>query len=450
VDVYRHGGGGVPATAVDRLAETVPLVGRLGAVLRDGQESTHPALDLLDEQPRTVADLVAEFLDGREPQPVRRPSTAWPTPRQDTPYQRLCDWLDTHADDDRLDITADLLDRIGAPEAQPVSWPLDCLVRPLPTGPHLAVLEAVLPAGVIDARFTDALRRLHGPLPQVDAYGAFLDDTAARCGVDLVEILVPPHGDRSANAVRRPHYTRTWTGDADVSTYLAEHARPGRYLPLDRITVRRVAGRVIATDPSGAELWPVCHATRVPPAPWDVVVAVLTAAAPVGTLARPFVLGDPMTALPGRDRVGRIVLDGDLVLAGRSARLSRAALPTPGVPVERRVRQLADLRSATGLPRWNFVRAEGTGRPRPVDLDSVAALRVFDRLLADTTVSTLVVEEMLPDPEHLPVRDESGDRLAAQLLVRLPHRGAPSDTAAEVAASWQAANPRPEVVTAAL
>jgi hypothetical protein len=448
VDVYRRGHGRVSGAALDRLGDQVAQVGRLAAVLRGDDVSEHPVLDLVDVDPRPVSEIVARFLDGREPQPLRRQEPAWPSPRPGTAYQRLRTWLDGHADDTEIDITADVLDRIGAPPAQPPSWPVDALVRPLRDGRQLAVLEALLPAGVVDARFSDALRRLHGRLPQVDAYRAFLDETAARCGVECVEVLVPPQGDRSANAVRRPHYTHTWTGDADLSTYLSDNALPGRYLPLDRVTLRRQDGRVVAEDPSGGVLWPVCHATRVPPAPWDLVLTLLTAASPIGRLAPQFSLGDHMTAFPGRERVGRLVVDGGLVLAGRSARLDRASLPRPGTPVESRVRELAELRTATGLPRWNFVRAAGTRRPRPVDLDSITALRTFDRLLADPAVSSLVVEEMLPDPDHLCVQDESGDGLAAQLLLRLPHRATPAQLADAVADACRAGRPRPADVVA--
>jgi hypothetical protein len=436
VDVYRRAIGHVSADAVRRLGELVTDVGRLSAVLLPHDTiPAHPVLDLVGDDPRPVSEVVAEFVEGREPRAPRPKEAAWPQPRPDTPYQRLRDWLHSRADDAEIDITTDVLDHVGAPPARPPRWPVDCLVRPLRTGRYLGVLEAVLPAGVLDARFGDALRRLHGALPQVDAYRDFLAATAQHRDVEFVEILVPPHGDRSANAVRRPHYTHTWTGDADLSTYLADDARPARYLPLDRITVCRRDGRVVVADADGRELWPVCHATRVPPAPWDVVVALLTAAAPVGRLARPFVLGDHMAAFPGRDSVGRLVLNGQLVLAGRSVRVDRLALPRPGDPLDTRIRDLATLRASTGLPRWNFVRAEGGRRPRPVDLDGFAALRTFDRLLADPAVSALVIEEMLPDPEHLCVHDESGGSLAAQLLVRLPHRTAPAELAAAVAAS---------------
>ncbi|MFL6125925.1 MAG: hypothetical protein ACJ73U_40635, partial [Actinophytocola sp.] len=345
--------------------------------------------------------------------------------------------LAEHAGHDEADLTAAVLDRIGAPPAPRSPWPVDCLVRPLPTAKPLAVLEAVLPAGIADARFADALRGLHDDVSHVDGYRSFLDAVALRCGVDVVEVLVPPNSDRGANTVRRPRYTRLWTGDADPSAYLGEH--PGRYLPLGQLTVRRDGERVVAADPTGRPLWPVCHATRVPPPPWDVVMALLTAASPVSGLAAPFLAGDPTAAFPDLDRLPRLVVDGGLVLAPRSVVLPRDRLPRRGLPVQDRIRALARLRTETGAPRWNFVRVHGAGRPRPVDLDSMTALRVFDRLLAAPSVTALVLEEMLPAPENLTVGDETGERLAAQLLLRLPHQVRPERLADDVARAWRGA-----------
>lgn len=435
-DVYRRVDGHVPSAALARLGDLVAQAGRLDALLARPEEP-HPALELVDERPRPVTDIVAEFLDDHEPRPPDPRPAGWPVPEPGTPYRRLCEWLDEHAGHDEVDITQDVLDRVGAPRAAPSPWPLDCLVRPLRTGKPLAVLEAVLPAGIADARFAEALTRLHDRLPHVDAHRSFLEETAARCGVEFVEVLVPPHNDRGANAVRRPRYTRVWTGDADPSAYLADHPGSGRFLPLGRITLRRQDGRVVAEDPSGRPLWPVCHATRVPPAPWDVVLALLTAAAPVGRLARPFLLGDHTTAFSGRDRVPRIVLNGGLVLAPRCVLLTRDRLPAPGAPLAERARRLAGLRAATGMPRWNFVRVHGAGRPRPVDLDGLGALRVLDRLLADPAARVLAFEEMLPGPDDLSVLDDGGEPLAAQLLLRLPHRASPARLADGVAKAWR-------------
>ncbi|MFC4852746.1 hypothetical protein [Actinophytocola glycyrrhizae] len=443
VDVYRRGGGHVPDAALGRLTELVAQAGRVQAVVAPPARP-HPVLAMVDTRPCPVTELVARFLDGRSPQPPERHHPAWRRPEPGTPHHRLCAWLDEHADLDEVDLTPAVLDGIGAPPARRRPWPVDCLVRPLPGGHPFAVLEAVLPAGVADARFADALRELHEDISHVDAYRTFLNLAAARCGAEVVEVLVPPNGTRGANAVRRPHYTPVWTGDADSATYLGDHRATGRYLPLAHITLRRDGERLVAEDRSGRPLWPLCHATRVPPPPWDVVLALLTAAAPVGELAAPFLPGDPMTAFPGRRCLPRLVVDSGLVLAPRSVVLHREELPRPGAQAEDRVRALARLRAASGLPRWNFLRVRGAGRPRPVDLDSVTALRVFDRVLADPAATALVLEEMSPNPDQLTVRDEAGEPLAAQVLLRLPHRVSPDRLADEAARAWL--EPEPSIV----
>jgi hypothetical protein len=437
VDVYRRGSGHVPAAALDRLADLVVQARRVHAVVA-APGRPHPVLATVDERPRPVTELVAWFLENRPPQPLERPNAAWRPPEPGTAHHRLCAWLAAHADHDEVDLTQAVLGDLGVPAAEHRPWPVDCLVRPLPTGKPFAVLEAVLAAGVADARFAHALRGLHDDVSHMDTYRTFLGAAAARCGVDVVEVLVPPNGTRGANVVRRPRYTGVWTGDADSATYLDEHGPTGKYLPLGHIAVRRDGERLVAEDPTGRPLWPLCHATRVPPPPWDVVLALLTAAAPVGRLAGPFLPGDPTAAFPALRRLPRLVVDGGLVLSPRSVVLTRDELPRQDMPVESRVRALARLRAGTGMPRWNFVRVRGAGRPRPVDLDSVCALRVLDRMLADPSATALVLEEMLPGPEESMVRDETGEPLAAQLLLRLPHRMSPDRLADDVARAWHA------------
>jgi hypothetical protein len=85
-----------------------------------------------------------------------------------------------------------------------------------------------------------------------------------------------------------------WTGDADHSGYLPA---AGRYLPLDRITLRRKGNRIVAEDPTGAVLWPMHHATRTPIGPRGLVVTLLTAAAPHGPSIS---FGNRMAAFPDR------------------------------------------------------------------------------------------------------------------------------------------------------
>ncbi|MDQ0377079.1 hypothetical protein [Amycolatopsis thermophila] len=422
-DVQRNAGVPVPA----RLPELIDQAGRLAAVIADRR--TQPALELVGPEPRPLPEIVAEALDSPEPRRPAMPASAWPEPRPRTIYQRLCEWLARHADESEIDVGPAVLDYLGAPPAKPSPWPVDCLLRPLPEG--RAVLEAVTPAGEADARFAAALQCRHGEVPQVSAHRAFLVETAARCGAELVEILVP----QGADAVPCPRYTRTWTGDADPATGVDDPAGMRRYLPPAEITLRRDARGVIAEDSAGHVLWPVYHGTRRPPPPWDLVVSLLTAASPARRLAVERTFGDPRLAFPGRVRTPRLLLDGDLVIAPATVFAGRDLLPEPGGDRFARVRALANLRLATGAPRWVFARCGH--RSRPVDLDSVATLRVFDRMLADPAVPGLVLEEMLPAPDDLVVSDVDGAAHAAQVLVRLPFATPPSQLAEQVTAAWQ-------------
>ena len=382
-DVYRRADGAVPAEFVDWIRRLSLQANRLSALVP--QPADHPVVSRIGSAPRPVTDLVAEHLENPF-QAVRRPLRALDLPSPLTPR---------------------VLDGLGAPPATVPDWPLDVLVRPMTKG---AVLEAIAPAGAIDARFADALSRLHGELPQVTAYRKFLTEHSARHDVAPIEILVPPLDDRAANAVRRPFYCPLWTGDADSTGY---QPSGGRYVPLDRITLRRDGNRIIAEERNGTELWPMYHATRSPVGPWELVIALLTAATP---RPRSLSFGNRLHAFPDRNHLPRLEIAGGLVLAGAQWRIK-----TPSTP-----RELAMLRLGTDIPRWVFARA-ATGQARPVDLESLTALKVLARMGAQE----LIVEEMLPDPEHLPLRDAVGEPVAGQLLFRLPHHRA--TTAAAVA-----------------
>ncbi|MFC0545333.1 hypothetical protein [Kutzneria chonburiensis] len=449
VDVYRKAGGTMPTEAASRLQTLLGQAGRVGAILADaaGPAPEHPILALVGPQPRPVTEVLAEFLgkheDSREPAlhdwdsglPRQRPG--WPAAPSDvdSPYGRLLALLDTDAD--QVLLTPQQLDAIGAPPATIPAWPVDCLVRPIGVGGgHGAVLEGAAPAGVVDARFVEALRHLHGELPHVTAYRAFLDELGRRCGAETVEILVPPQDAQAAGAVRRPRYCPMWTGDADSSAY---QPAGGRYLALDRITVRRVGDRIVAEDadgPDGLALWPMYHSARAPLAPWGLLVTLLTAASPVRRLAGPVALGNPLAALPGRNRLPRLVLAGGLVLSGAQWRIAREQLPAADLAPTERIRTIAALRIGTGIPRWVFARSQGGHQPRPVDLDCLSAVRALDKLLADDPESGLVFEEMLPDPHHFPLRDADGEPVAGQLLARLPVDATPGRLAARAMLAW--------------
>jgi hypothetical protein len=392
VDVYREVQGAVPAEFAARTSSLALQALRLVDVLP--RPADHPVLSLIGATPRAVTDLVAQYLGSGPVEPAR--------PRRSPDLPEV--------------LTPQLLDEMGLPPAEPPEWPLDCLIRPMTDG---AVLEAIAPAGVMDARFVSALTELGGEPPQVASYREFLAAKASAAGAVPVEILVPPLDDRAANAVRRPTYCPLWTGDADPSGYLPT---AGRYLPLDRITLRREGVRIVAEDPGGNPLWPLYHATRTPIGPWGLVVTLLTAAAPRGPSIS---FGNRMAAHPDRNFLPRLEIAGGLVLSGRHWRLSPPSS----------VRELV----ALDLPRFVFARAGG--KPRPVDLHSLAALRDLSRL-----GDPIVVEEMLPDPDHLPLRDHDGEPIAGQLLLRLPHRRATTAVAVgnqEGESGWNPSWPSP-------
>ena len=203
--------------------------------------------------------------------------------------------------------------------------------------------------------------------------------------------------------------------------------------------MRRVGDRIVDEDtdgPDGLAMWPMYHSARAPLAPWGLLVTLLTAAAPVRRLAGPVALGNPLAALPGRNRLPRLVLAGGLVLSGAQWRIARDQLPAADLPAGERIRAIAALRIGTAIPRWVFARSQGGHQPRPVDLDCLSAVRALDRLLADDPESGLVFEEMLPDPHHLPLRDADGRPVAGQLLARLPVDTAPGRLAARAMLAW--------------
>ncbi len=106
------------------------------------------------------------------------------------------------------------------------------------------------------------------------------------------------------------------------------------------------------------------------------------------------------------------------------------------------------LRDRLGLPRLVFV-AAGHRAPVPLDLESLAAVLVLDRLLRDSVTGPgevaragpeLVATEMLPQPSDLAVVDHTGDPLVAGLLLRLPGTETPEAMAARLAGRLR---PRP-------
>ncbi|MFE9903986.1 lantibiotic dehydratase [Streptomyces achromogenes] len=434
LDSYRRLGAdaAVPAAAAARVRRGLRIAARLAA-LREADRPAEPPerqpwFAGLTEQARPISEILADRLSADDPPPVRR-YTGW-HPAHDPAggYARLLARLDAAARSGTacVDLDDALLDELGAPPADSTlpPWPVDCLLRPLrpcTDGGPVAVLETASSAGVLDARFADGLRTLHGGYGNSDAYRAFLAAVEERSGVRFVDLLVPPLAERSANAVRRPVTTRWWTGDPDPTPYYGSSGGQARYLPLDRISLRRTHGRIVA-EADGRRVIPVYQATLSPAPPYDTLVRLLLAAS--HPAASYLVRLDALdAALPDRARLPRLTAGGDLVLAPATWRVDRGKLWEPGDDLLTKVRVLALLRRSAGLPRHAFVRTAPGAKPVPVDLASLTALQLIERLCAREAGTALLVEEMLPAPEDLLLRDplHGGASVAAQLLLRLPH-----------------------------
>ncbi|MFF7092567.1 lantibiotic dehydratase [Streptomyces rubradiris] len=439
LDSYRRLGAGaaVPAAAAARVRRGLRIAARLAA-LREADRPAEPPERQpwsagLTEQARPISEILADRLSADEPSPVRRRYTGWHSAHDPAGgYARLLAHLDAAARSGTacVDLDDALLDELGAPPdgATLPPWPVDCLLRPLPPaadGGPVAVLETASSAGVLDARFAEGLRTLHGGYGNSDAHRAFLSAVEERAGVRFVDLLVPPLAERAANAVRRPVTTRWWTGDPDPTPYYGSPGGQARYLPLDRISLRRVHGRIVA-EADGRRVIPVYQATRSPAPPYDTLVRLLLAAS--HPAASYLVRLDALdAALPDRARLPRLTAGGDLVLTPATWRIDRGKLWEPGDDLFAKVRVLALLRRSAGLPRHAFVRTAPGAKPVPVDFASLTALQLIERLCAREAGTALLVEEMLPAPEGLLVRDplHGGARVAAQLLLRLPHDQSP-------------------------
>ena len=442
VDVYRRATAPLAYAGCLQLQAVALQAVRLLRLMHAGAclEERDP-LPEVTERPRPVLELVAQRLHAKEQgasetERPRHRQDGWPAAADGSGYARLLEWMAARADDPGgIDITVDLLDALDAPE-NALEWPMDAMLRVLRpgTGP-VAVLDHLAPAGTLDSRFASALAQLHGDVPQTAAYGAFLRELERHTGVAFVELLIPPLSDRAANAVRRPPYTRAWTGDADLDTYCAaDGAAPPRYIPLNAITVRRRGTDVVA-EVDGRRIWPVYHATRSPMPPWNLLYRFLRAASPP-LLPWGRSLGFSLDALAPRSAIPRITVAGALVLSCAQWRITRDQLWDFDAPPLAKARALQRLRQRLGLPRWIFVASSPGGKPLPADLESLRAIPTLERLAAEAPEAGMVIEEMLPSPDQLAVADSAGmpgDRLASELLLRLPCDESPTAMAARLA-----------------
>ncbi|MYX99427.1 lantibiotic dehydratase, partial [Streptomyces sp. SID486] len=444
-DSYRTVTGAVPGSAVRLVQRGLGIAARV-AWLREadrlaapGSHRLPPELELLGERPCPLGDVMARHLseDPAPPQPPRR-YTGWhPALTSGSGYARLLARLSAHTGAEQVDLDDALLDALGAPPAATAlpPWPLDCLLRPLAGKGPVAVLETASPAGVLDARFADALHTLYGAYANLRGYRAFLASVERLTRARFVELLVPPLAERAANAVRRPVVTGWWTGDPDATPYQGAAGLAARHLPLERITLRRAGGRVVA-EADGCRLLPVHHATRSPMPPYDVLVRLLLAAGHPAA-SRVIRLDGLAEAFPGVHRLPRLTVGGLLVVSPAAWRVPQERLWRPGDGEPAKVRVLAGLRRSAGLPRFAFVRAGTEARPVPVDLEALTAVPLLDRIRAQQPAADLLVEEMFPAPGGLLLHDplHGGAGVAAQLLLRLPHDRAAGELASLTAAA---------------
>ncbi|MEU4623462.1 hypothetical protein AB0G04_26250 [Actinoplanes sp. NPDC023801] len=440
VDVYRATGDTWPERTARLVQSALGPVQRLNALISADHVFHAPWLDGIGADPVPVLDLLtAHITTGLTTTPGRAAAgnDGWPVAAGPaTGYARLLRMLDSHPGDLPFDLDDALLDELGAPPADYV-WPLDCLVRPDAAG--AVALDLVASAGMLDARFAGELSELHGEPPQVTAHRAFLRELDARTGVTSVEFLAPPLSARAANAVHRPLYTGTFTGDPAIEAYCGTRPRHARYLPLAALTVRRDGDRFHVAA-HGEPVRIVYHATRQPLPPWDLLLGVLQGGrTPIAARFRR--LRHSLAALPGRDHLPRITVHRRVVVSPAQWRVT---LPwDPADPLLTRLLHLARLRDRLNLPRWVMVCPGPGGRPVPCDLDSVRAPAVWQSVVSRAGRSTpqdLILEEFTPAPDELPVCDGT-EPVAAELLLRLPYRADPAVLAAATAAALAGAPP---------
>jgi hypothetical protein len=421
LDVYRYAETGISArTAIDLQGRLVQAL-RLLALLRDNAGGDRPAVTPDDSEGWLFTDILRSELQAGEPRPPRGDSAdGWSPPASaGSAYGRLIRELEHRVGPgSAIEIDPGLLDDLGAPEAALI-WPIDCLLRlPAPNADFVAVLDQVRPAGVLDARFIETLTELHGTVPHAEAYRAFLQQLEDSTGVQFVELLAPPLADGAANAVRRPVYTRAWTGDPHSSAYLRADARVGQYIPLQAIRIRRIDGSLRA-DVEGRPIWPVYHATRSFSPPWDRLARILLATAP-SVLSPAYPGADSFLLSPDQRAAPRVTVRGVVVFPAQW-RLSANQLWDTSSPTIAKLRALTRLRDRLSLPRWLYLMTNNDTPPVPLDLESLDAIRALERNLS--AASSIRAIEMLPAPDQLLVADQAHrdqDRLVSEVQLRLP------------------------------
>lgn len=444
-DVYRHVENGIPANVVRDVQAGVSEVFRILGLIGDATPDACEAVASPDDRSWSLIEILkAELAAGAAPAGRAEAAAGLERAGDDSSSDPGLDTLigvirSRAAQASEIIVDSSLLDQCQAAQ-KALLWPVDCLVRvPSQGADFKVVLDQLWPPGMLDSRFMDTLVDLHGPPPSMEAYQAFLEQVERQTGILFVELLLPPLHDGAANAVRRPLYTRAWTGDPHTVTYLRSESGARRYVPLSAIRIRRTGGRLRA-DVDDQPIWPIYHATRSFSPPWDRIARVLLATAPLNlpwdfqSMMRSF------TELPGLTAVPRISVSGGMVLSPARWRISPEHLWDANASATTKVRALVRLRDHYRLPRWVCI-DHGHKKPAsPCDLESVHAISTIDRY--SKTNAPLTVTEMLPEPDRLLVLDgahATGARLAAQLHLRFPYDESVADMASRTSSAVSAA-----------
>jgi Lantibiotic dehydratase, N terminus len=445
IDVYRHVETGVPVHVARDVQRGVSQAMRILSLISGGPPDPGRFAASASGRSWSLTEILrAELSAGDKPGTNREetePADGWSFPALPTAgIRQLASVVAECAGHvDELVIDSSLLDACGAP-SEALAWPVDCLVRvPAAGAGFSAVLDQLWPSGMLDARFADTLADMHGTVPHIEAYRAFLRRLEQLTGILFVELLLPPLQDGAANAVRRPAYTSAWTGDPHTAAYLRGDPAPGRYIPLRAIRVRRADGRLRA-ELDGQPIWPVYHATRSFSPPWDRLARLLLATAPVDLPWDFKSMVHSLTRLPGQPRLPRISLSEGIILSPATWRLPPGQLRDLDAPTSASLRTLVRLRNQYSLPRWVHIDRGDNKPPVPCDLESVHAIRTIRRCLKGDAPMNVI--EMLPAPDQFLVADRAHgaeDRLAAQLQLRFPYDEPASEMAARVAPAVLAA-----------
>ncbi|MGI9148883.1 MAG: lantibiotic dehydratase [Chloroflexota bacterium] len=431
VDVYRRpNGAALPAEPLRRLAGELEPVSRLLTVI-GGNRSLAPGLRWIGAEPRPLLDVVAAQLGDAANLDQPPHNHDWPAmPGEPSAYSRLRVWLEPRLDSrDPVDLEASPAVR-DADRAGEV-WPTDYLVRPFQLDGRLCVaLDHIEPAAVVDSRFSDSLLDLGCDAGRQNWYREFLTELEVQGGGRCVELMVPALHAKAANAVRRPGYTRAWTGYSNVSHYTRRSEAPTHYIPLAKITLRHEQGTIIA-EAGGDQLWPMMHATRSLPEPWPLIARWLLYASPQPLRGSWRTLGWSLPGWPERNYLPRLTLSGGrVVITPAQWRIPVSELWQPADTASAKARGLARLRARLSLPRWVRMCGDVHQEPLACDVDSLQTLQLVDRLVR-SGATELLVAEMIPSPDQFMLDDplHAAGPSGSEWLVRLPWQASPGASA---------------------